>query len=73
VLPGQATTQWRGDPSELRGQRRGDQLGAVGCHQGDRVSPPDAEVVEEVRVPVDVGQQFGEGAPVRFPPVRGVG
>ena len=61
VLRGQAAVERRGDPGQLRGQRRGDQLGAVRGQQRDRVAAADAERVEHVGVAVDVGEQLGEG------------
>ena len=70
--PGQAAVERCGDAGQLRGQRRGDQLGAVGRHQGDRVAAAHAELVQQVRVAVDVGEQLGEGAPQRLPPAGGV-
>ena len=62
-----------GDTRQLRGQGRGDQLGAVGGHQRDRVAAAHAQAVQQVRVAVHVGQQLAEGAPRRLRPARGLG
>ena len=62
-----------GDARQLRGQGRGDQLGAVGGHQGDRVGAAHAQLVQQVRVAVHVGEQLREGAPGRLLPALRVG
>ena len=61
-----------GDAGQLRGQCRGDQLGAVGREEGDRVATAHAEPVQQVRGAVHVGEQLGERAPQRLPPAGSV-
>ena len=52
-------------PGQLRGQGRGDQLGAVGGQQRDRVAAPHAQLVQQVGVPVDVGEQLARRCAAR--------
>ena len=61
-------------PAELRGQRRGDQLGAVGAPSG-RPRPRGAtpELVQQVRVAVHVGAQLRVGPPYWLLPAFRVG
>jgi hypothetical protein len=60
VRPRQATAERGGDSASSPAKCRSDQLGAGGGHQGNRVSPPDPELVEKVRVVVDVGQELAK-------------
>ena len=73
VRAGEPCVDRRRDAGELCGERGGDQLGVVGRHQRDGVAAADAEAVQQVRVPVDVGQQPGERPARRFAPPGGVG